>query len=131
MDVSQWVGLTKNEEHRQKWVMMHQSSLCEFQKEIKIWDQRQKLALEIQKSLYGDKKIENLINSTCFYPRVSWVHVFCSKFSRVHMFFHDTHSKLVPESMQPGVFWVEIFLITQQKTHELRFSIRTKGKYLL
>ena len=47
-------------------------------------------------------KRDNLIESTCNYLKVSQVHVFCSNFSRVRLFCVEDHSKLVPESAQPG-----------------------------
>ena len=34
-------------------------------KRIQIWDGRQKLAVETQKTLCGDRNTYNLINSTC------------------------------------------------------------------
>ena len=48
-------------------------------KRIQIWDGRQKLAVEIQKSLCGGRKTENLIESTCFYLKTSLVNVLLSK----------------------------------------------------
>ena len=62
------------------------------------------MAVEIQKSLCGGRKIENLIESTCFHLKICQVHVFCSNFSRVRMFCDDDHLKLIPEYMQPGIF---------------------------
>ena len=62
------------------------------------------MAVEIQKLLCGGKKTENLIESTCFDLKNSQVYVFCSNFSQVRMFCDDDHSKLVPESTQPGGF---------------------------
>ena len=73
-------------------------------KRIQIWDGRQKVAVEIQKSLCGGRKIENLIESTCFNLKVSRVHMFYSIFSQVYMFFNDDNLKLVTESTQPGSF---------------------------
>ena len=35
-------------------------------KSIYIWDGRQKVAVEIQNSLCGGRKTDNLIDSTCF-----------------------------------------------------------------
>ena len=46
---------------------------------IQIWDRRQKVAVEIQMSLCGDRKTDNLIEYTCFYLKVSQVHMFLSK----------------------------------------------------
>ena len=68
-----------------------------------IWDGRQKMAVEIQKLLCGDRK-DNLIKSTCFFLKNSRVHIFCSDFSQVCIFYDDNHLKLVPEYMQPGDF---------------------------
>ena len=83
---------------------------------------KKKVAVEIQKSLCGGIKVENLIDFTClnlkivdstyFYLKLSRVHVFCSNCSRVGMFCDDDCSKLVPESTRPGVFRVERFSIT-------------------
>ena len=58
------------------------------------------MAVEIQKTLCGGRKTENLIESTCFYLKISRVHVFCSNFSRVRMFCDDDHSKLVGGSLR-------------------------------
>ena len=62
------------------------------------------MAVEIQKTLCGGAKPENLTESTCFYLKFSRVYVFCSNFSRVRMFCDDDHLKLVPESTRPGGF---------------------------
>ena len=62
------------------------------------------MAVEIQKTLYGGRKKENLIKSRCFYLKISWFHVFYSDFSQVRIFCDDYHSKLVPESTRPGIF---------------------------
>ena len=83
---------------------MHQSSLRKFTKRIQIWDGRQKVMVKIQKTLCGVIKTENLIKSTCFYPKTSRVHVFCSNFSRVRIFCDEDHLKVVPESNRPGIF---------------------------
>ena len=56
------------------------------------------MAVEIQKSLCGGRKTENLIESASFHLKISQFHVFCSDFRQVHMFCNDNHSKLVPES---------------------------------
>ena len=90
------MGLTTDEERQQKLMLMHQASLCEFQR-YQIWDGRQKAAVEIQNMLRGGRNTENLIKSTCFYLKISRVHEFCLNFSRVHMFCDDDCSKLVPE----------------------------------
>ena len=47
---------------------------------------RQKGAVETQKMICGGRKIENLIESTCFYLEYSQVHMFCSSFSQVNVF---------------------------------------------
>ena len=44
-----------------------------------------------------DIKTVNLIESTCFYLKISRVHVFCSDFSQVCMFCNENHSKLVSD----------------------------------
>ena len=36
MGGSEWLGLMTNKEHRQKLVIMHQASLCEFQREFEF-----------------------------------------------------------------------------------------------
>ena len=56
------------------------------------------MAVEIQKSLCGGRKTENLIEYTCFYLKSSRFHVFCSNLSRFHMFLDADNSKLLPES---------------------------------
>ena len=61
------------------------------------------MALQMQKSICGGINIDNLINSTCLYQK-NWVQVFCLNFIRVHMFFDDNHSKLVPESTNSEVY---------------------------
>ena len=71
---------------------------------IQIWYGRQKIVVEIQKALYGGRKIDDLNESMCFYLKISRVHMFCSNFSQVRMFYDDNHSKLVPEYRQPGGF---------------------------
>ena len=63
------------------------------------------MAVEIQKSLCGGRKTENLIESASFHLKISQFHVFCSDFRQVHMFCNDNHSKLVPESTQPRGFY--------------------------
>ena len=47
--------------------------------------------VEIQKSLCGVIKIDILIESKCFYLKISRVHVFCLNFSQVCMFCNDDH----------------------------------------
>ena len=69
------------------------------------------MAVEIQKSLCGVRKTENLIESTCFYLKssqfhafylkTSIFHVFCSNFNPVRMFYDEYHSRLAPESTRP------------------------------
>ena len=46
---------------------------------IQIWDGGQKVALEIQKLVCGSRKMENSIESTGFYLKISQVYVFSSK----------------------------------------------------
>ena len=70
------------------------------------------MAVEIQKTLCGGRKTENLIESMCFYLKISGVRVFCLDLSRFHMLCGENNSKLVLESMQPGGFQVERLLIT-------------------
>ena len=84
--------------------VFYKASLCEFSKIIQIWGGRQNVAVEIQKTLCGDRNTENLIESTCFYLKISRVHVFCSNFSRIRMFCDDDHSRLVQESTRPEGF---------------------------
>ena len=50
-------------------------SVC-LSRRIQIWDGKQKVAVEIQKSLCEGRKTENLIESTCFNLKNSRVHVF-------------------------------------------------------
>ena len=49
-------------------------------------------------------KIDNLIDSVCFSLKIIQVHMFCSNFSRFHMFCDDDRSKIVPDSTRSGVF---------------------------
>ena len=63
-----------------------------------------KVAVEIQKSLCGSIKTDNLIESTCFHLKSSPFHVFSSNFSRGHVFCDDNDSTLIPESTRPGGF---------------------------
>ena len=44
---------------------------------IKIWE----MVVEKQKTLCGGRKTDNLIEHTCFYLKISQVHVFYSNFS--------------------------------------------------
>ena len=62
------------------------------------------MAVEIQNSLCGGRKKENLIEFKCIYLKISRVHVFLSNFSRFHMFCNDNRLKLVPESTRTGGF---------------------------
>ena len=87
------VGLTTNEERQKKLVLMHQESLCEFKNNLySRW--KKILVGGIQKTLYGGRNTDNLIESTWFYLKINWVHVFCD----------NDRSKLVPESTWPGGF---------------------------
>ena len=70
-------------------------------KRIQIWDGRQKVAVEIQKTLCGGRNTYNFIKSTCFYIKISPVHMFVSNYSQVCIFCDDEHLKLVTESVQP------------------------------
>ena len=76
------------------------------------------MAVEIQETLCGGKKTENLLNSTCFSLKTSQVHVFCSDFSSVHMFFDDDQSKLEPESTQPAFFPSRMIVDNLTKTQK-------------
>ena len=74
---------------------------------IQIWDGRQKVAVEIQKTLCEGRNKENLIESTCFYLRTSRVQVFFPNCSQVRMFCDNECSKLAPgytQSME-GTSW--------------------------
>ena len=64
-------------------------------KRIKILDGGQQVMVEIQKTHCGGINTDNLINSTCFYLKISRVHMFCSKFSQFRIFCDDNHLKLV------------------------------------
>ena len=76
-----------------------------IKKIIQIWDRRQKVAVEIQKTLcWGGRKTKNFVEPTYFNLKISRVHVFCSNFSRVRMFCDDDRSNLVPESTRPVGF---------------------------
>ena len=59
-----------------------------------IWDGRQKVAVEMQKSLCEDRKTENLSNSMCIKLKISRVHVFLSKVSQVHVILYKRQSSL-------------------------------------
>ena len=98
------------------------------------------MAVEIPKTLCGGRKTENLIESTCFYLKISRVHVFnlkisrvnvfCLNFSRSCMFCDDNHSKLVPESTRPrGFSDLNDCRQPAQKSQKWRFTFRTKGIY--
>ena len=69
-------------------------SLCANLKKNSNSGWKKKVAVYIQKLLLGGRK--KLIKSTCFYLKISQVHVFCSNFSRACMFYDDNHYKLVP-----------------------------------
>ena len=79
--------LTSDEEIRKELLLMHQASLHEFQREFKFGMEDIKVAVEIQNSLCGGRKTENLIESVCFYLKVSRVHVFLSNFNQVHLWY--------------------------------------------
>ena len=83
---------------------MNQSSQCEFQREFKFGMKEKKVAVKIQKTIYGVRNTENLTKSTCFYLKSSQVHVFCSNFSQVCMFCDDNRLELVPGSTRSGFF---------------------------
>ena len=55
------------------------STFARISNRIPIWDGRQKVAIEIQKLLCRRKKTYNLMGSTCFYLKISQVHMFLSK----------------------------------------------------
>ena len=57
------------------------------------------MGVGIQKLLCVGRNTKNLVESTCFYLKVSQVNVSSSKFSQICMFFDDDGLKLVPESM--------------------------------
>ena len=86
------------------------------------------MAVEIQKTLCGGRNTDNLIESTCFYLKISGVHVFCSKFSQVRMFCNDDRSKLVPGFTRNGFSQVERLSITCTKKSKVKFNNRTKGR---
>ena len=60
------------------------------------------MAVGMQKTLLGGINADNLIESTCFYLKVSQVHVFCSNFGRFRMFCSGDRSKVVSEFTQLG-----------------------------
>ena len=91
-----------NEERRQKLVLFFTKRLYVNSKKIRICDGRQKVAVEIQKTRCGGRNTDNLIESTCFYLKMSLSHIFFSNFSRVCIFCNADNSKLVPESTQSG-----------------------------
>ena len=66
-------------------------------KVIKIWYEIQMVEVEIQKTLCGGVNTESLIDSTCFYLKISWVHVFFFNFSWFRMFCDEYNYKLVPD----------------------------------
>ena len=60
---------------------------------IQIRDGRQIVVIGIQKTLCGDINSDSLFVSTFLNLKVSQVHVFCSNFSQVRIFFNDDCSK--------------------------------------
>ena len=66
MDGRKWVGLKIDTEQRKKRVLFLPSFSVRLSKRIQIWDGRQKVALEIQKSLCRGRNKDNLVESTCF-----------------------------------------------------------------
>ena len=68
-------------------------------KRSQIWDRRKMMGIEIQKTLFGGRNTENLIESACFYLKISRYHVLCLNYSQVHMFCDGDCLKLVTESM--------------------------------
>ena len=73
---------------------------------IQIWDGRQKVAVEIQKPLFGGIYTDNLIKSTCFYLKSIRIHEFFLNLSQICMFCDENSSKLATESTHSGVPWV-------------------------
>ena len=66
---------------------MHQALLCEFQRELKFGFEDKKVGVEIQKMLCEGRNTDNLIESICFYLKISRVHMFCLNCIRVWMCF--------------------------------------------
>ena len=97
-------------------------------KRIQIWDGKQKVAVKIQKTLCGGRSTENLIESTCFYLKISRVHVFCSNFSQVCMFCVGDCSKLAPESTQARGFPSWTIVNHLPKNQKWTLNIRIKGR---
>ena len=56
------------------------------------------MMVEIYKTLCGGINKENLIDSACFYLKITLSHVFCLNFRQVCLFFDDDRSNLVLES---------------------------------
>ena len=63
--------MTDDKERRKKLVIFLPSVSVWISKIIKIWDGRQKVVVEIQKSLCGGIKIDNLIDSARFCLKIS------------------------------------------------------------
>ena len=63
-----------------------------------------------------------------FYLKYSRVHVFCSDFNQVCMFYNEDNSKFVPEYTHSGVSWVLHFQQPTQKTKSWRFNNRKKRR---
>ena len=79
------------------------------------------MAVGIQKTRCGGINTDNLIESTFFYLKVSWFHVFCSNFSQLCMFCHDDRLKLVLESTRPGEgsSWKIVYNLMKKSEHLL------------
>ena len=63
--------------------------------------------VEIYKTICSGRNTESLIESMCFYMKVSRFHVF-SNYSQVRMFCNDNRLKLVPEPTRSGFSLVVI-----------------------
>ena len=60
------VGVPTDAQRGKKLVLMHQASQCEFQRGFKFSMEDRKVAVEIEKSLFGGIKAEDLIEYTFF-----------------------------------------------------------------
>ena len=70
----------------EKLVLVHQAYLCGFQIKFKFGREYKNWQYKYRRRFVGVRKTENLIESACFYLKISRFHMFCLYFSQVRMF---------------------------------------------